>query len=87
MEYIENCISFILNYKNFSDDITPPEKIKLDNTKNKINELTEKFNVNDVLIYGIGGHAGMCIDIIKNKIDFYYLIQMHLETFVEFFPK
>lgn len=41
MEYIENCISVILNYKNFSDDITPPEKIKLDNTKNKINEFTK----------------------------------------------
>lgn len=41
LEYIENCIFVILNYKNFNDDIPPLEKIKLDSTKNKINEFTK----------------------------------------------
>ncbi len=51
--------------------ITEKVVLKYIVSKNKIEQNKDlKFNENDILVFGIGGHAGMCIDIIKSNTTF-----------------
>ena len=63
-----------IQIENFSEDVIT-EKIVTNylglTSKPKKEEIHHKsFKNNDIVIYGIGGHAGMCIDIIKNSSEY-----------------